>query len=157
MNYRHLIIAAIIAFATAGSAVACTKPAGASGLQSELVGWINAQRKAKGLSALTTSGKLTAAAQGHACDMAGRGYFSHQRSGGPDLPRRLKQNGYGFRTVVENIAKTGAPDVGRVGTIWRKSGEHWKNLMNPKVRDIGIGVATGGGQVYWVMNAGVTH
>lgn len=137
-----------------GASHACTLPQGAAGMEAELRGWINAQRKANGLNSLTASKALEKAARGHACDMAGRGYFSHQRRGGPDLAARLRSNGYRYRAAAENIAKTGAPDPNRTAQIWRNSPDHWKNILNPKVTEIGIATASAGGQTYWVMNLG---
>lgn len=119
-----------------------------------MIQWINAQRQAHGLNPLRQDAQLAQAAQGHACDMATRGYFGHQRAGGPDLSARVKATGYRFRTAAENIAKVGAPEVLRAATVWRDSAGHWQNILNRQVTEIGVGVAMAGGQVYWVMNVG---
>ena len=153
MTWKALLIAMTMA-APAPMALACTEPANATALENEMIGWINAQRKAKGLNTLSKSAALAKAAQGHACDMADRGYFSHQRAGGPDLGQRLKSNGYRFRAAAENIAKMGSADVGRAAGVWRKSSGHWANILKPGVSEIGMGLATAGGQYYWVMNVG---
>jgi len=152
---RILLAILLIGLAPFGSAMACTQPGGAKGLKSGMIGWINQERAANGLNRLAPSGQLAAAAQGHACDMADRGYFSHQRVGGPDLSARVKAEGYRFRTAAENIAKTRATQVSSVVAIWQQSAAHWDNILNSKVTEIGLGIATGGdGRTYWVMNIG---
>lgn len=154
MKLFHASILALSLTLGAGVSHACTQPQGAAAMEAELLGWINSQRKAKGLNSLTASNALKQTAQGHACDMAERGYFSHQRKGGPDLAARLRSNGYRFRAAAENIAKTGAPDPNRTARIWRESPDHWKNILNPSVTEIGVATASGGGRTYWVMNVG---
>lgn len=119
-----------------------------------MLAWINAQRQANGLNSLQMNAKLDRAAQGHACDMASRGYFGHQRAGGPDLPARVRGEGYRYRTTAENIAKVGGPEVGRAATVWRNSPGHWDNILNRRVNEIGLGLATTNGNYYWVINMG---
>jgi uncharacterized protein YkwD len=155
MFLRMLLIGLTTTFLAMGSAQACTKPANAAALGAEMIQWINQQRQAKGLGRLESSSKLAAAAQGHACDMAVRGYFEHQRpGGGPKLGARVEAKGYRFSTIAENIAKTGAADVARTAKLWRNSSGHWANILKPNVAEIGMGLATRDGQVYWVMNVG---
>ncbi|MFN3847007.1 MAG: CAP domain-containing protein [Paracoccaceae bacterium] len=152
---RMMVAATLVAVCLPASAMACATPSGATTLESGMIQWINQQRQANGLNPLKPSSKLKSAAQGHACDMATRGYFSHQRAGGPDLSGRVKSNGYRFRRVAENIAKSRAADVGAAANIWRKSPPHWSNILKPGVSEIGLGVATDGGSTYWVMNIGL--
>ena len=154
MTHRSLLLAALVVVLSYGMALACTKPPGADALGAQMIGWINQQRQAHGLGVLAPSAKLAAAAQGHACDMAKRGYFEHQRRGGPDLAARIKAQGYRFGTVAENLAKTGVADVPRTGNLWRGSPGHWANILKPEVSDIGMGLAIEQGQTLWVMNVG---
>ncbi len=158
MLFRSLLIGAMATVFALGTAQACTKPANTSALGAEMIQWINQQRRAKGLGALAPSSKLAAAAQGHACDMAERGYFAHQRpGGGPKLGARVQSEGYRYREVAENIAQTGRADVERAAKLWRESAGHWANILKPNVAEIGMGLASRGGQVYWVMNVGRTR
>lgn len=151
---RQLFAAALIALTLPATAMACSKPSGAASLEQGLIQWVNQQRQAKGLNKLTTSSKLNAAAQQHACDMATRGYFSHQRAGGPKLGDRVKANGYRFRRVAENLAYTQTPNVETAASLWRHSPGHWANVLKAGINDIGMSVTTGGGRIYWVMNVG---
>lgn len=154
--FLRLFLIGITATLTAmGSAQACMKPANAASLGAEMIQWINQQRQAKGLARLELSSKLTAAAQEHACDMAVRDYFDHQRpGGGPNLGARVKAKGYRFSTVAENIAQTGVADVARTAELWRNSSGHWANILKSNIAEIGMGLATRDGQIYWVMNVG---
>ncbi len=153
--FRVLFITLAIVLLPVGSALACAQPAGVQSLQSGLIGWINQQRMAQGLNRLAVSGKLAATAQGHACDMAERGYFGHQRAGGPGLGARLKARGFRYRTAAENIAKTRAMDLSAPAGVWQASPAHWANILKRDVTEIGMGIAIGGdGRTYWVMNIG---
>jgi uncharacterized protein YkwD len=155
MVVLRVLLGTIVFMLAMGTAHACTKPANASGLGGEMIQWINQQRQANGLGALSQSSKLAAAAQGHACDMADRGYFDHRRpGGGPTLGARVKAKGYRFSTISENIAKTGSTDVARAAKIWRNSSAHWANILRRDVKEIGMGLAIRDGQTYWVMNVG---
>ncbi|MFN3722935.1 MAG: CAP domain-containing protein [Paracoccaceae bacterium] len=151
---RFFILAALIAVFTPTLAAACAKPSGAASLEAGMIQWINQQRQANGLSPLRQSSKLTSAAQSHACDMAGRNFFAHQRAGGPKLGDRAKANGYRFRHIAENIAFTRTPSVAQAAGMWRKSPPHWAAILKPEVKEIGLAVASGSGNIYWVMNVG---
>ena len=148
----RLVLALSLAFAL--PAVACDMPAKASALSRDMVEWINRARAGKGLGPLAPNAALNAAAQTQACDMATRGYFAHQRKGGPDLAKRVKSQGYNFRAVAENLAATSAQDAAHTGEMWRNSAGHWKNITNRQVNEVGIGIAVAGGKTLWVMVAG---
>lgn len=152
---RMSFVAVILGLALAGGpALACQKPGGASGIEAALIDWINAERGKKGLSRLKANGKLDGAAQDHACDMAAAGKMAHQVPGGPSFQSRVKGAGYRMRTAVENIAKSRSGSADAAAAIWRDSSAHWANILNPKLRDIGIGVATDGSSVYYVFVGG---
>ena len=153
---RHLLAAALITLLLAlpASANACAQPSNAAALEQGLIQWVNQQRRSHGLNALRPSPKLNAAAQQHGCDMAARGYFAHQRAGGPKLGDRVKANGYRFRRVAENLAYSRTPKVDVAANLWRGSPSHWATILKPGINDIGVSVTTGGGRIYWVMNVG---
>jgi uncharacterized protein YkwD len=153
---RLLALALALAL-SAGGARACSKPGNAALVQQQMIDWVNAQRIAHGRQPLTLSGKLQAAAQAHACDMAQRHYFDHQRRGGPDLSQRLRAQGFDYRHAVENIAWTHALDPIRTSQIWRGSPEHWHNALDAKSVQIGLAIAQSGERTYWVMDAGRSH
>lgn len=137
-----------------GPVLACETPGGASGMRNGVIAWMNSEREARGLAPLRASSALQNSAMAHACDMAERNYFGHQGAGGPSLTQRLRGAGYRFRAANENIAKTGGDSVERAVSIWRNSPGHMANVLDPKVREVGVGLAVGNGSVYWVTNAG---
>lgn len=138
----------------AGPALACTKPGGAAAMDKALIDWINAERGKKGLAKLKANGKLDSAAQGHACDMAAAGKMAHTVPGGPSFQSRVKGSGYRMRTAVENIAKSSRGTAEAAAELWRNSSAHWSNILEPQLRDVGIGLATDGKSVYYVFVGG---
>lgn len=104
---------------------------------------------------LQVSRKLNDAAAGHARDMAKRKYFEHQGSDGTQPRDRVSRAGYAFRLTGENIA-FGPESAEEVVAGWLDSPGHCANIMEPRFRDIGVGLATGPkrGQIYWVQSFG---
>lgn len=135
----------------AGAAFGCEVPRGAVAAQARLLGWINAERTARGLDAYRESLNLAMAARTQACDMAEHGYFGHARPGAPGLGQRIKLTGYALRAGAENLAHTRTLDAETVGRMWKASPPHWRAIIDPGHRDIGLAMATAGGRVYWVM------
>ena len=95
-----------------GCAGARTAPAGAGA--GAMVCLINAERRARGLAALASNGKLARAARHHSADMVARGYFGHTSPGGehvrrPPAARRVRER---LRVVGRRDARLGR---GRLG------------------------------------------
>ena len=83
---RLAALAASTVLCLAGAVQAgCSIPPNADAMQKELLVHLNAERKARGLAALTLSTKLDKAAQGAACDNAKRRSISHVSSDGGTL------------------------------------------------------------------------
>jgi uncharacterized protein YkwD len=85
---------------------------------------------------------LEKAAQGHADDMYGQDYFSHNSKDGRSMSDRIVFAGYYFKgwksfIVGENIAK-GQGSISEVMAGWFKSEGHCQNLMNPAFKEIGV-------------------
>ncbi len=133
---------------------ACELPGEVKAMQQQIIGMINAERKARGLPALRASGTLHKSATMHACDMAGARTMAHQVPGGPTFVQRLKKSGYRVRAANENIAMTSSDSVTQVMTMWINSPKHLHNVLDPKVREVGVGIARSGQQLYWATNAG---
>jgi uncharacterized protein YkwD len=107
---------------------------------------INVLRSSKGLTTLKGNAKLRRAALSHTKDMLARSYFDHTGpAGGPSFIDRLQGVGYWPATAGENIAYGG----GVLGTpyaiflAWTNSDGHRENMLNPKVHELGTGVAVG--------------
>jgi len=104
---------------------------------------------------LSVSRELNDAATDHARDMARRRYFEHRGRDGSEPRDRVRRSGYQSRLTGENIAY-GPESAEEVVAGWLASPGHCANIMDPRFRDIGVGVATGPkrGQIYWVQNFG---
>ncbi|MCB9333430.1 MAG: CAP domain-containing protein [Lewinellaceae bacterium] len=92
---------------------------------------------------------LEKVAQHHADDMNKRRYFNHTSPDGTGFSKRIRNAGYDWRQVGENIAM-GYPTAKAVVEAWRTSKDHCPNLMNPGFRDMGVGKAG----AYWVQDLG---
>jgi uncharacterized protein YkwD len=128
----------------------CAAPARAGKMAGAVIAQVNAQRKAKGLGALRASPKLMKAAQAHACDNAARGGYSHVGSDGSDLSTRIRRTGYKIRVAAENTG-LGFDDPARLVSFWMNSPGHRANILNPRVTDVGVGLADGA-RPSWVLN-----
>lgn len=129
-------------------------------LTAEVVRLVNIERKKEGAPALTISMELNKSARFHAKFMAENDCFSHACPNEPNLGKRAHDAGYDWRTVAENIAG-GQQNAAEVVADWMTSPGHRTNILNPALKDIGIGyvlVDQDGGEVvvrhYWVQNFG---
>lgn len=107
-------------------------------------------------SPLAYNAQLEKAAQGHASDMAGKTYFSHTSQDGRTFAQRITATGYTWRTVAENIA-AGQATPESVVSGWLQSPGHCANIMNPALRELGVGYAYNGNSTYrhyWVQDFG---
>ena len=100
----------------------------------------NKARKSRGLRPLCVHPKLTKAARAHSADMIRKDYFRHGNT-----KHRLKRYGYKWRTYSENISwgSGSRHSPGAVFKGWMHSRAHRSNLLAKKVREVGIGTATG--------------
>ncbi len=152
MRLRH---AAILLACLAGApALACTVPEGAAEMRSDVIDLSNAARSENDLAPLAQSEALARAAQDHACWMAETGEFSHSGEDGSTIADRARDAGFDYRFVAENIA-FGQRTPEQVVSGWMESEGHRENLLSPRARKIGIGLAANDeGRVYWVMSLG---
>ena len=110
----------------------------------DIVDRTNALRRAKGIAALRVNDKLMQAAQVRADEMAAHTVYSHTRP-----------NGGKFNTVTdcpymaENIHRIAVWVLSdqtlaeRAVADWSASTTHNKNMVNPKLSEIGVGLARG--------------
>jgi uncharacterized protein YkwD len=92
---------------------------------------------------------LAHAAQRHAEIMVRQGTLSHQYSGEADLATRVSEDGGHFREVAENLAV--APTPGAVEDEWMHSPPHRRNILDPHLNEIGIGLVRQGRNL-WAVN-----
>jgi len=103
--------------------------------------------------------RLDAAAQKHAEDMAATGVLSHTTPAGAsnypegwDPGLRISSEGYSWQRYSENIA-SGQRSAQEVVTAWLSSSPHCANIMNPNLKNIGLGYAAdNSGLLYWVQD-----
>ena len=106
-------------------------------------------------SALTWNDALANAAERHAADMAAYNYFDHKSKDGRTLVNRVEAAGYtNWRSLAENIA-AGQTTPEEVVEGWLNSPGHCQNIMNPALKELGVGYVAGGSyRHYWVQDFG---
>jgi uncharacterized protein YkwD len=104
---------------------------------------VNEVRTARGLKPLAASGPLREVARAHSQDMARRGYFAHASPEGRGPVDRVLARGLAYRKVSENIAMSRGEDdpVRSAVDGWVASPGHRENLLDPGVRETGVGIA----------------
>jgi uncharacterized protein YkwD len=108
---------------------------------------IDALRGRQGLAPLRPDPALAAQARRHSGAMLAAGTVAHVLRGGEDVVARLRSAGVPFRLVSENVAR--GDDALDAHRAVEESPAHLANLLSPRVRDVGVGVARGelpGGQ-----------
>ena len=112
---------------------------------------VNKQRARFGRKRLALSPALNAPAQSYAKQMVTESFFDHVSPAGSTVLNRIKRlSNYITRStaryaVGENLA-WGSGDYGlpvEIVKSWMASPGHRANILNPRFRDIGIGVAFG--------------
>lgn len=104
----------------------------------QLIALINEARSKASLAPLTINAQLSAAARTHSLDMACGDFLSHTGSDGSWVGDRLKAAGYDTYTYQEIIA-IGSPQDAM--TQWRNDQPHWDMVLNPSMKEIGVGYA----------------
>lgn len=116
----------------------------AAAAKQDIIDRTNALRRENGVSALTVNGKLMQAAQVRADEMATHTVYSHTRPDGrkfntaTDCPY-MAENIHRIADWVlsdQTLAERAVAD-------WYASTVHHKNMVNPKLSEIGVGLARG--------------
>ena len=110
---------------------------------------LNGERADRGLTALRLNDRLQRAALAHGGDMVEHLYFSHDGRDGSHPAERIRAAGYlssggGWR-IGENLA-WGTGDLATPKAImaaWMASAGHRENILEPRYREVGIGVVAG--------------
>jgi uncharacterized protein YkwD len=134
---------------TAGAAGVPAKNLSAEDLAVRLT---NAQRTQHGCSALRVDSRLRTAARAHSKDMRVRNYFEHNSPDGATPWDRIKADGYS-QPGAENIAM-GYATAQAVVDGWMNSPGHRANILNCKLKAVGIGVEYGSGGPWWTQDFG---
>lgn len=150
------MLAAIVLAAQPSQAGGCTT-ADAGPTVAEAGRLVNAERQARGLGPVVPLRALGEAAESHACDMARRGYFSHESPSGETVMDRVLGQGYGACLIAENIAM-GQRGPAQAVRAWMESPGHRRNILLPDAAEYGLGFvvpAPGQGEdPFWVLVLG---
>lgn len=122
----------------------------------QVVDLTNEQRRQHGCGDLTVNSGLANAAQGHSADMADNNYFDHASRSGEGPSGRIADQGYHAQRWAENIAAGYDDPKGVVGG-WMRSTDHRENILNCKLREIGVGYARTDNSTYhtyWTQDFG---
>jgi uncharacterized protein YkwD len=110
---------------------------------------VNRQRARHGLRRLRTHRSLAHAARNYARQMVAQRFFAHVSPAGSTMPQRIKRTNYlrsahGW-TLGENIAwgsgRSATP--AQIVSAWMRSPGHRRNILDPRYRELGIGIAIG--------------
>ena len=112
-------------------------PAIGDAVTDRVVALVNAHRAAVGLAPVVAQPRLQAAAREQAAVMAANDFLGHDGPNGA-LDARLARVGYRFGTAAENVA-AGFATPAEVVAGWMASAGHRRNMLNPAVREVGVG------------------
>ncbi len=121
-------------------------------MEDRIVAYVNRLRKGRGLGALKPDGRLRVAARQHSIEMLTRRYYGH---GSPvkawaSPAQRACHAGFLDPYVSENIGKVagfGDPALAMFES-WRRSPGHFANMVQARMKYIGVGVVPAGGSAY---------
>jgi uncharacterized protein YkwD len=162
MPVKVVLLSCILLLSAARSGVTAPVPASPGpGSELEQVERLTNQlRAARGLAPVHLDATLCRAAAGHALDMARNHYFGHTRRTaglfGESTPgSRAIAEGYRWSFIAENIARGQRTGLSAF-LAWLSSRPHYRNLVSPLVREVGLGIARDRqtNQPYWVMMLG---
>lgn len=109
---------------------------------SDVIRITNEKRSAVGLSPLSLNQTLSNAAYTKGRDMIDRDYWAHVAPDGTQPWKFFKDFDYSYRYAGENLARDFS-NANDVVNAWMNSPTHKENLLNPKYKEIGIGVVEG--------------
>lgn len=123
-------------------------------LEDRVLALTNVERRKRGCPALRANPYLRKSARGHTVTMALHDLMSHQLPGEPYFSRRITRAGYrNWSLVAENVAR-GFSGPAAVVRAWMASPSHRRNILNCRLRDLGVGVVLEKGQLWWTQNFG---
>lgn len=107
--------------------------------KAELLYLVNKERKEQNVSPLIYNEQLNLSAQMKALDMYERGYFAHVSPDGTEPWAFFLTAGYDYRNSGENLALDFC-SAKEVFEAWKRSPDHYENMINEKFREVGFGV-----------------
>jgi len=104
----------------------------------EIIKFTNYYREENDIAELNINQLLMEAAEAKLNDMFQKQYFAHISPEGDDAGIILKEIGYDYLVVGENLARGYFKDSKDLVDGWMKSPDHRENILNPKFREIGV-------------------
>ncbi len=123
-------------------------------LQFRMLDSVNALRSASGLTSVSLSPQLNAAAATHALDMSRQNRPWHFGSDGSSPIDRVQRVGYRGLLVGENISETYETELETLGA-WMEQPDTRRTIMSPAARDMGFSWhQEPNGKIWWTMVMG---
>ncbi|MBM7517837.1 CAP domain-containing protein [Nocardioides nitrophenolicus] len=124
----------------------------AADLEDRVVTLVNKRRARAGCRPLRSNERLRTSARTHSVGMAQYRTMTHYLPGEAGLGDRITFAGYrGWRQVAENVA-TGFPTPRAVMQAWMASAGHRANILDCRLRHLGVGVVVQGDRVWWTQD-----
>ena len=135
---RRFLLVALLALGLLALLPAAAQADQDPGAAADFVGRTNALRASQGLPQLEVDGVLVAKAQAWAQTMANAGSIFHS-----NLPDGVSED---WQRLGENVGK--GPDVASIHQALVNSPGHYRNLVDPGFRYVGVGVVNANGTLY---------
>jgi len=119
-------------------------------IEAELFRVLNADRAARGQAALRLSPRLSGLARDHSSEMARREVLAHESADGKSFSGRLVDAAVLFASNGENVARSGTYAAKLIHESFMASPGHRENILNPLFDEVGIGIAAGPENTYYV-------
>ncbi|MDP2909992.1 MAG: CAP domain-containing protein [bacterium] len=118
----------------------------------EVIKFTNLERANYGLLPLSESIKLNQSAMAKAQDMLAKQYFEHESPAGERVSDLVKETGYKYIILGENLAMGGFENDQDLVQAWMNSPGHRENILNPNYEEIGVAAAKGQfeGRTIWM-------
>lgn len=145
MRRFFLILLTAFTATSAGMAQVDASPA-----ERALLLMANQVRAEHGVAPLAWNSSLARAARAHAKRMVSEpGELEHQYPGESDMVARAARQGALFEAIAENLAR-GGQNPAQLQQVWMGTTVHRRNLLNPQMNAVGIGVVESRGLLYAV-------
>jgi len=154
---RHAIIVLVcfLMFLALSSSLAASMSH--ADVESAVVARVNQERQTRGLPLLSPDPALQKAAQWMAEDLARRGQLDHTDSRRRDMKARLQFFGYQDPHIMAENVAAGPDTPETVVEQWLRSRPHRANMLNPDIREVGVGHArNSAGISFWVLDLGTS-
>ncbi|MEW9546759.1 CAP domain-containing protein [Nonomuraea sp. NPDC050783] len=122
------------------------------GMASEVVSLTNAARARRGCGPLRVDAGLTRSARTHSLEMARTGQLTHNSPDGASPWDRMERAGYRYG-AAENIG-AGYSTADEAVRGWLGSDDHRRNILDCRLKTIGVGVASGPDGPWWTQDFG---